>query len=71
MTVRKSVKTEPKVVEPTAVSEPVRFGIDDLCKSDEFTRNEKDFLKAIVVDKQYTVAEAKKLLSQTLKGAVK
>ncbi|WP_251855330.1 hypothetical protein [Enterococcus italicus] len=60
-----SVEEVPKVIEPI-------FDIDDLCQSKEFTRNEKDFLRAIVQKgESYSISDAKKILSKALKGEVK
>lgn len=60
-----AVEEVPKVIEPI-------FDIDDLCQSKEFTRNEKDFLRAIVQKgESYSISDAKKILSKALKGEVK
>lgn len=72
MAVKKTTATQSEVVEKISPKQETKFNIDELCQSKDFTRNEKDFLKAIVKPTEsYSVSEAKKLLSKILKGEVK
>lgn len=69
---KKQLTKQADKIEQTPTVENSKFGIDDLCQSKEFTRNEKDFLRAIVQKgESYSISDAKKLLSKALKGEVK
>lgn len=48
------------------------FSKQDILQSNQFTNVQKDFLHAFLDDgKTYTIADAKKILEQKLKGVVK
>lgn len=63
MPTRKSRSETAKKVEP-------KFVKTDILKSDEFTKIESDFLSAALSDGEYTIAEAKGILTKLRKGAV-
>ncbi len=72
MVTKKNLVTSNNVTDEVLPKTETKFTIDELTQSKEFTRNEKDFLKAVVAqDVLYSVSEAKKLLSKILKGEVK
>ncbi|MDN5446169.1 MAG: hypothetical protein L0F86_02105 [Lactococcus lactis] len=72
MATKKKLVTSNNVTDEVLPKTETKFTIDELTQSKEFTRNEKDFLKAVVAqDVLYSVSEAKKLLSKILKGEVK
>ena len=72
MATKKKLVTSNNVTDEVLPKTETKFTIDELTQSKEFTRNEKDFLKAVVAqDVLYSVSEAKKLLSKILKGDVK
>ena len=72
MATKKKLVTSNNVTDEVLPKTETKFTIDELTQSKEFTRNEKDFLKAVVAqDFLYSVSEAKKLLSKILKGEVK
>lgn len=72
MATKKKLVTSNNVTDEVLPKTETKFTIDELIQSKEFTRNEKDFLKAVVAqDVLYSVSEAKKLLSKILKGEVK
>lgn len=63
---------EEKVVEVIEEKpiEPV-FHKEDIMKSNQFNQLEKDFLHAFLAEGNYTLSEARKILTNKLKGAVK
>ena len=72
MATKKKLVTSNNITDEVLPKTETKFTIDELTQSKEFTRNEKDFLKAVVAqDVLYSVSEAKKLLSKILKGEVK
>ena len=72
MATKKKLVTSNNVTDEVLPKTETKFTIDELTQSKEFTRNEKDFLKAVVAqDVLYSVSVAKKLLSKILKGEVK
>ena len=72
MATKKKLVTSNNVTDEVLPKTETKFTIDELTQSKEFTRNEKDFLKAVVAqDVLYSVSEAKKLLSKILKGEAK
>ena len=72
MVTKKNLVTSNNVTDEVLPKTETKFTIGELTQSKEFTRNEKDFLKAVVAqDVLYSVSEAKKLLSKILKGEVK
>lgn len=72
MATKKKLVTSNNVTDEVLAKTETKFTIDELTQSKEFTRNEKDFLKAVVAqDVLYSVSEAKKLLIKILKGEVK
>lgn len=63
-----------KKVTPKKVSTPdePKYSKDVLLGFDGFTKIERDFLSAFLVEgKKYTIDETKQLLEKKLKGAVK
>lgn len=60
------VKNKEKEVKP---SEP-KYPKDDILKSDEFSKIERDFLTAYLPDGDHTITEAKNILEKIRKGAV-
>lgn len=47
-----------------------KYPKQDILKSDEFTKIERDFLSAYLLEGTHTIAEAKKVLEKIRKGAV-
>lgn len=63
------VKKEKKEV---VKEEVVTFGKEDILKSNEFSRVNKDFLTAFLNDgEKYSIEQAKEILAKKLKGVVK
>ena len=63
------VKKEKKEV---VKEEVVTFGKEDILKSSEFSRVNKDFLTAFLNDgEKYSIEQAKEILAKKLKGVVK
>lgn len=68
------VKKEKKEVtkEEVVKEEAVTFGKEDILKSNEFSRVNKDFLTAFLNDgEKYSIEQAKEILAKKLKGVVK
>lgn len=63
------VKKEKKEI---VKEEVVTFGKEDILKSSEFSRVNKDFLTAFLNDgEKYSIEQAKEILAKKLKGVVK
>lgn len=63
------VKKEKKEI---VKEEVVTFGKEDILKSNEFSRVNKDFLTAFLNDgEKYSIEQAKEILAKKLKGVVK
>lgn len=64
-------KAEEKEEIKETIKPELTFAKDDLLASSQFSPIEKDFLKAILENKEYSVSDAKALLAKKMKEAVK